>query len=64
MYTGGPYDPIDPKIIPLIPFYGILMVVSMLLALSLIIKGRKKKMKSSKLLGISFIFYSLGLLWD
>ncbi len=62
MYNGGPYDPIDPNIIPLIPFYVILVTVSMFLGFRLIIKGNRKKKKSPKLLGISFISYSSGVL--
>jgi hypothetical protein len=59
---GPPYDPIIPRIAPIFYLYLILFPVTFILALKLIKKGIYQQSKSAKFLGISFMFYGIGIL--
>lgn len=63
MHVGPPYDPIDLKIIPLIPYYAALAVISAAFGVRTIMKGRRRNAKAAKILGTAYSFFAAMFGW-
>ncbi|MHA1731309.1 MAG: hypothetical protein ACTSU5_05165 [Promethearchaeota archaeon] len=63
MYIGEPYDPVDPKVVPLLPYYAVLSAIGMVLGIHLYLRGKEREKQEPKILGVSFLFFSGALIW-